>query len=169
MFPSNQAPDKPASRHPLTFASQPLRGLISLFSLISLKHSQAAQSFEKEPRSLSFCSHGSCFLHNPGVTGFEGSMCRQRVSRPMTFEHIHDSSSNYTCFYESCRGRQSSRSGRSRPVVHFWHLRRISFEGFEPHCSVSWWQASREYVQGLALLSIWPTGSVLTREGRQKG
>lgn len=53
MFPSNQAPDKPASWHLLTFASRPHHGLTSLFSLISLKHSLAAQSFEKEPRSLS--------------------------------------------------------------------------------------------------------------------
>lgn len=53
MFPSNQAPDKPASWHLLTFASRPHHGLTSLFSLISLKHSLAAQSFENEPRSLS--------------------------------------------------------------------------------------------------------------------
>lgn len=72
MFPSNQAPDKPASWHLLTFASQPRLGLISLFSLISLKHSLVAQSFEGNHRSLSVYLHGSCFLHKPGVTGFDG-------------------------------------------------------------------------------------------------
>lgn len=75
MFPSHarfRGPDKPASWHLLIIVSQPRHGLTSLFSLISLKHSLAAQSFEEEPRSLSFYLHGSCFLHKPGVTGFEG-------------------------------------------------------------------------------------------------
>lgn len=57
MFPRHarfNGPNKPASWHLLIFASQPRPGLTSLFSLISLKHSLAAQSFEKEPRSLSF-------------------------------------------------------------------------------------------------------------------
>ena len=74
MFPRHarfNSPDRPASWHLLIFASQPRHGLTSLFSLISLKHSLVAQSCEKEPRSLSY-SHGSCFLHKPGVTGFEG-------------------------------------------------------------------------------------------------
>lgn len=54
MFPSQSALkgfDKPKSWCLLIFASQPHHGLISLFSLISLKHSLAAQSFKKKKRT----------------------------------------------------------------------------------------------------------------------
>lgn len=65
------------------------------------------------------------------------------IQRPATFEHTHDSSFEYTCSYESRKGRESSRRGESRPVVQFGICDGLLFEGSKSSCSVAWEQAWR--------------------------
>lgn len=51
------------------------------------------------------------------------------TQRPATFEHIHDSSFEYTFPHESRNGRESSRSGEFRPGVHFGICDGLSLRG----------------------------------------